>query len=120
MDIKYLPGRNLELVIVELQWSRSDVDAEECRRIPVRDPNRRIQRQQFRRHPRPVAPRLYIETLEHNILLAPKQNAVSQIKSNPRQASQLGPLPCKKIKQSDSGMLSFLYVHTLLIFEYFN
>lgn len=63
-----LSGRHFELVVVKLQRRRRDVNAEKCRRISVMNPDRRIQRQHIRRHPRPVAPRLYFKTLEHNTL----------------------------------------------------
>lgn len=89
MVITHLSGRHFELVVVKLQRRRRDVNAKECRRISVMNPDRRIQRQHIRRHPRPVAPRLYVKTLEHNTLhpkkITPSVNSVEhQVKKKKR------------------------------------
>lgn len=71
-----MAGGDFELEIVELERGRGDVDAEECGRIPVKDPDRRVQRQHVCWNPRLVVPRLHVEVLEHNIL--PIQHQISQ------------------------------------------
>lgn len=58
----------MELEVVEVERGGGDVDAEECRGVPVHDPDRRIQRQHVRGHPARVAPRLHVEALEHHVL----------------------------------------------------
>lgn len=95
MVITHLSGRHFELVVVKLQRRRRDVNAEECRRISVMNPDRRIQRQHIRRHPRPVAPRLDIKILEHNTLQKKKliTPSVNSVEHQVKKKKKTEPLP---------------------------
>lgn len=84
----YLSGGDLELVVVKLERSGGDVDAEERPGISVVDPDRRIQRQHVRRHSRIVDPGLYIEALEHDILHALPKRTINGVRLNPTESTR--------------------------------
>lgn len=68
---------DLELVVVKLERGRSDVDPEVRRRIPVQDPDGRVQREHVCRHPGVVITRLEVEVLEHYALPIANQLTLS-------------------------------------------